>query len=317
LDDRKLLVGISACLLGDQVRFDGGHKKDGFLTGVLGEYVEWVRVCPEVDIGLGTPRESIRLEKRADEVRLVGTRSGTDHTEKMRAYAKDKSEEIAGLELRGYVLKKDSPSCGMERVRLYDRNDIPSKDGVGLFAEALLKRSPLLPVEEEGRLRDPRLRENFITRIFAYDRWIELQKRGPKPRDVVEFHAAHKLLLLAHSPSIYGSLGKLVARAGVLSMDELLARYESEFMTALRRVASPGRHSNVLEHLAGFLKEELNAREKEELHGVIRDYRAGYVPLITPVVLLHHHLKRLGHRWVEAQVYLEPYPRQLALRSAV
>jgi len=314
---QKLRLGISSCLLGDLVRFDGGHKKDDFLVRVLGDYVEWIRVCPEVDIGLGTPRESIHLERRAGEIRLVGVRSGADHTEKMREYARDKSAEITGWDLRGYVLKKDSPSCGMERVRIYDANNVPSKDGVGMFAEALLERNPLLPVEEEGRLRDPRLRENFIARIYAYDRWLNLKASGPKARDVIAFHTAHKLLLLAHSPEHYRVLGKLVAEAGLLPIDELLARYETDLMAGLKRVASPGRHTNVLQHLAGFLKDELDAADKAELHDIIGEYRAGHVPLITALTLLNHHLRRLGHAWVEAQAYLAPYPRELALRSAV
>jgi uncharacterized protein YbgA (DUF1722 family)/uncharacterized protein YbbK (DUF523 family) len=317
MSDSKIPLGISACLLGDLVRFDGGHKKDAFLVDVLGDYVDWVKICPEIEIGLGAPRESIRLERRGDDVRLVGVRSATEHTEKMLAFSKTKADEIAWRRLRGYVLKKDSPTCGMERVRLYDENGVPSKDGVGLFARTLMERNPLLPIEEEGRLRDPRLRENFITRIFCYDRWLRLKEKDPKPRDIVAFHTAHKLLLLAHSPEHYRSLGKLVAEAGTLPMDGLLARYEEGLLLGLRRVASPGRHTNVLEHLSGFLKEELDAGAKSELHGVIRDYRSGYVPLITPLVLLNHHLNRLGHAWVEAQTYLEPYPRELALRSAI
>jgi uncharacterized protein YbgA (DUF1722 family)/uncharacterized protein YbbK (DUF523 family) len=315
--EKKMRLGISSCLLGDLVRFDGGHKRDGFLVEVLGEYVEWVRICPEVEIGLGTPRESIRLVADGERVRLVGIRSGADHTERMTAYASRKADEIASIGLRGFVLKKDSPSCGMERLRVYDRNDVPAKDGVGLFAAALLSRNPLLPVEEEGRLRDPRLRENFVTRIFCYDRWLRLRERAPQAREIVGFHAAHKLLLLAHDPEGYRTLGRLVAGAGLLPFDELVRRYETGLMTSLKRVASRGRHVNVLEHLAGFLKEELGPADKEELHRLVRDYRLGCVPLITPLVLLRHHLKRLGHGWVEAQAYLEPYPRELALRSAV
>lgn len=316
-ENGKLLVGISSCLLGQTVRFDGGHKRDRFLTDILGAYVEFVPVCPEVDIGLGTPRESIHLVRAEGGERLVGVKSGADHTEKMDAYAREKSDALAPLGLRGYVLKKDSPSCGMERVRVYDANGVPAKDGSGAFARRLMERHPVLPIEEEGRLRDPRLRENFVTRLFAYDRWLRLRASSPKPKDVVAFHTAHKMLVLAHSPQDYASLGRLVARAGAMDVGELLDRYERTFMAGLGRVASPGRHENVLEHFAGFLKNELDTPDKEELHRVFQDYRAGYVPLVTPLTLLRHHLKRLGHDWVEAQVYLEPYPRDLALRSAI
>ncbi|MFH1279032.1 MAG: DUF523 and DUF1722 domain-containing protein [Candidatus Eisenbacteria bacterium] len=316
-EPERLRIGISSCLLGQQVRFDGGHKRDRFLTDILGGYAEWVPVCPEVDIGLGTPRESIRIVRAGGKDRLVGGKSGADHTEKMTAYSKVQAGELAGRGLHGYVLKKDSPSCGMERVRVYDENGVPAKEGAGFFARALMERLPLLPVEEEGRLRDPRLRENFITRVFAYARWLRFRAAGPRPKDLVAFHTAHKMLVLAHSPQDYAALGRLVAKAGTLDIDDLLGRYEMTFMAGLRRVASPGRHVNVLQHFAGFLKEELDGPAKGELHQVFADYKNGYVPLVTPLTLLHHHLKRLGHEWVDAQIYLEPYPRELALRSSI
>ena len=317
MSDSRIRLGISTCLLGEKVRFDGGHKHDRFLTDVVGPYVEWVPVCPELEIGMGAPREAIRLERAGEDVRLVGTRSGRDYTGRMETFSRSRVTGLAGLGLRGYILKKSSPSCGMERVKIYDKNQVPSRDGVGIYARVLKERYPLLPMEEEGRLRDPRLRENFITRIFAYDRWIRMRDNNPKPKDIVAFHTAHKMTLLAHSPKQYEALGRLVARAGKTPMEELLAEYEEGLMTGLQAVASPGRHSNVLEHFAGYLKDELSSEDKKELHGVIGEYRKGYVPLVTPLTLLHHHLKRLGHSWVEAQVYLEPYPRDLALRSNI
>lgn len=313
----RIPVGISSCLLGEEVRFDGGHKRHRFVTDVLGDYVEWVRSCPEVGAGMGVPRESIRLVRQGDDVRLLGNRTDKDVTQSIVAYTSRRVDQLATLRLRGYVLKKDSPSCGMERVRLYDGNGIPARDGVGLFAAGLMARFPNLPVEEEGRLNDPRLRENFITRIFAYDRWLRLVASGPSAGDIVAFHTRHKMLIMAHSQEHYRELGQLVARAGSMDMARLLADYETHLMAGLRQVASPGQHANVMEHLAGFLKRDLGAADKKELHDAIREYRLGRIPLIAPLLLLYHHLKHLRDDWLEAQVYLEPYPAELALRSSI
>ncbi len=310
-------VGVSTCLLGENVRHDGGHKRDRFLTEILGEYFQWVPVCPEVEIGLGTPREPIRLVRSEGGPRLVAPKSGRDLTETMKKYAEAKLGALEKMNLRGYILKSNSPSCGMERVRVYDGNGVPNRDGVGLFAASLMERFPNLPVEEEGRLQDARLRENFIGRVFTYDRWRSFIEQGPSPGGLVEFHARHKMLLLAHSPKALQSLGRLVSQSGSRPLGTLLESYESELMQALRAVAKPVWHVNVLQHLAGFLKHNLGPAEKAELHGVIEDYRQGWVPLVAPLTLLQHHLKRLGHSWVDAQVYLEPYPRSLALRGKV
>jgi len=313
----KIPVGISSCLLGEEVRFDGGHKRHRFVTDVLGDYVQWVRSCPEVGAGMGVPRESIRLVRVGDDVRLLGNRTDNDVTDGIVRYTARRMDQIAPLRLRGYVLKKDSPSCGMERVRLYDENGVPARDGVGLFAAGLMDRFPNLPIEEEGRLNDPRLRENFITRVFAYDRWLRLVERGPTAGDIVDFHTRHKMLIMAHSQEHYRELGQLVARAGSMDMDELIAEYERLLMAGLRQVASPGQHANVLEHLAGFLKRDLGPVDKKELHDVIREYRLGRIPLIAPLLLLYHHLKHLRDDWLDAQVYLQPYPAELALRSSI
>lgn len=317
MSERKIPLGISACLLGDEVRYDGGHKRDRFAADVLSDYFRWVKVCPEVGAGLGVPRETYRLQQGDDGVHMVGNRTETDATAEVTEYARQQVERFRPMRLRGFVLKKGSPSCGMERVRVYDRNGSPARTGVGIFARRLIERYPQLPVEEEGRLNDPRIRENFITRVFTFDRWITLLESEPKPKDIVEFHTQHKMLLLAHSPKYYSALGPLVSKAGVLPMDELVAEYEVGLMAALKSIASPGRHVNVLQHLAGFLKNDLNPVDKAELHAVIRDYGAGRIPLVTPLILLYHHLKHLKDDWVEAQVYLQPYPHELALRSSV
>jgi uncharacterized protein YbgA (DUF1722 family)/uncharacterized protein YbbK (DUF523 family) len=313
----KIPVGISSCLLGDQVRFDGGHKRHRFVTDVLGDYVQWVPSCPEVGAGMGVPRESIRLVRAGEGVRALGNRSDDDYTEGLARYSERRVAQLAPMRLRGYVLKKDSPSCGMERVRLYDENGVPARTGVGIFAERLMEQSPNLPVEEEGRLNDPRIRENFITRLFTYDRWLRLVESGPSPGDIVEFHTQHKMLIMAHSQPHYRHLGPLVARAGTTDMPTLVEEYEKHLMAGLRVIATPGQHANVLEHLAGWLKNDLGKEDKQELHDAIRQYRIGRIPLVAPLLLLYHHLKHLRDDWLDAQVYLQPYPAELALRSSI
>lgn len=310
-------IGISECLLGREVRYDGGHKRDRYAMDVLGEYFEWVPVCPEVEVGMGTPREPLRLLREADGVRMVTIRSGDDWTGRMHEYSRSRLDALATERLRGWILKKDSPSCGMERVKVYDDNDVPSRDGRGLFAAALLERFPNLPVEEEGRLDDRALRENFICRVYTYDRWRRLVEAGGGAGAVVEFHARHKYLLLAHEPAAYRVLGRLVAAAGRTHLPELLSRYEAGLMEALSRPAPVRRHVDALHHILGFLKQELSSEDRAEILDVIEEYRAGTVPLITPLTLLRFHLRKLDSGWIHEQVYLQPYPRELALRSHV
>jgi uncharacterized protein YbgA (DUF1722 family)/uncharacterized protein YbbK (DUF523 family) len=313
----RIPIGISSCLLGEEVRFDGGHKRNRFVTDVLGDYATWVKSCPEIGAGMGVPRESIRLVRAGDGVRLLGNRSENDYTDAIASYTEKRVEQLGSMRLRGYILKKGSPSCGMERVRLYDGNGVPARDGVGVFARQLMDHFPNLPVEEEGRLNDPRIRENFITRLFTYDRWLRLVESGPRPADIVRFHTEHKMLVMAHSQENYRTLGQLVAQAGTMDMPTLVEEYEKNLMAGLREIASPGRHANVLEHLAGFLKRDLGPDDKRELHGAIKDYREGRIPLIAPLLLLLHHLKHLRDDWLDAQIYLEPYPAELALRSSI
>jgi uncharacterized protein YbgA (DUF1722 family)/uncharacterized protein YbbK (DUF523 family) len=310
-------IGISTCLLGEKVRFDGGHKRDPFLVDTFGRHVEWLPVCPEVDIGLGTPREPIRLARKGDGIRLVGVRSETDHTDAMRAYAARKAEELATLDLCGYILKKDSPSCGMERVKVYDPNGSPARTGRGVFAEALLQRLPGLPVEEEGRLSDPRLRDNFVERVFAYRRLRDLFSSRWTVGALVRFHTAHKLVLLAHSPKAYADLGRLVAGASSLPRRDVRGRYESEFMEALGVVATPKRHVNVLHHMLGYFRDTLDGASRGELAASIQDYGHGLVPLIVPITLFRHHVRVLKVAYLSGQVYLDPHPKELMLRNHV
>jgi uncharacterized protein YbgA (DUF1722 family)/uncharacterized protein YbbK (DUF523 family) len=313
-----LRIGISSCLLGDEVRFDGGHKRDLFLTTTLGPYVEWIRVCPEVEVGMGVPRETLRLVNVGGDTRMITTRTSIDHTDSMRAYAARRTKELESEELRGYVLKKDSPSCGMERVKVYDaKGSAPARSGVGLYAAALKARFPALPIEEEGRLQDPVLRENFVERVFAYDRLRALFDGRWTLGTLIAFHTAHKMALLAHSTTAYQELGRLVAAGKTLPRAELRRRYEELFMRTLARPATTARHTNVLTHMAGHLKKVVDDASRRELAECIDEYRRGLVPLIVPLTLLRHHVRAHGVAYLAGQTYLEPHPRELMLRNHV
>ena len=313
----RIRVGISACLLGENVRYDGGHKRDAFLVETLGRYVEWVPVCPEVELGLGTPRETLRLVRIGEDVRMVMAKTGQDHTQGMRAFATRRVRELEKEDLCGYILKKGSPSCGMERVRVFDARGIPAKSGRGLFAEALLRHFPHLPVEEEGRLADLRLRENFIERIFAFRRLRTLFGKSWKWGDLVSFHTAHKLLLMAHSPRAYEELGRLVGSAKKLPRAEVRAQYESGFMRALAELATQRKHTNVLQHIVGYFREQLEADSRRELLSLIEDFHRGLIPLIVPTTLIRHYVRRFNVAYLRGQIYLEPHPKELMLRNHV
>lgn len=317
LKGSSIKIGISACLLGQEVRFDGGHKKDPFLTTVLAPHVVWVPVCPEVEMGLGTPRETLRLVRSGKRLRMVTTRTGIDHTDGMNVWSARRLDELAGEDLSGYVLKKDSPSCGMERVKVYGDEGMPTRSGRGLFADALLRRFPSLPIEEEGRLSDPRLRENFIERVFAYRRLMDLFAPHWTFGQLVAFHTAHKMSLLSHSTTAYQALGRLVAGGRSLSRRELRDRYVADFMQTMAIVATTRRHTNVLMHMAGHLKKSVDAESRRELQHSIDEYRRGLVPLVVPLTLLRHHVRRHGIEYLAGQTYLEPHPRELMLRNHV
>ncbi len=336
--DGRPRIGISACLLGEAVRFDAGHKRDGFLVETFGPHVEWVQVCPEVEVGYGVPRPTMRLEWRPDgtesapparargvridprRIALVFPKSGEDVTARMRKYAESRAAELAREHLSGYVLKKDSPSCGMERVKVYTGAGGVERGGRGLFAEALMARLPSLPVEEEGRLADPRLRDNFVERVFAYQRLRALFDRRWTQGDLVRFHTAHKLTLMAHSPKAYAALGQLVAGAGSVvkrSRPEVEAEYEVGFMRALTEIATPGRHANVLQHMIGYFKKTIDTDARTELLDIIEQHRQERVPLVVPMTLMKHHVRRQNVAYLQGQVYLDPHPRELSLRNHV
>ena len=322
-DQHPPRIGISRCLLGDEVRYDGGHKRDPFLVSTFGRFVEWVPVCPEVEVGMGTPREPIQLVGSNDGVsstgqslRLVGVTSRQDWTMPMTTFAASRARELKSADLVGYVLKKDSPSCGLDRVRVHHGARV-TRDGRGLFAEALVSELPNLPIEEEGRLNDPALRENFVERVFAYQRLRTLFAGRWTIHQLVVFHSMHKLQLLSHSRQGYAELARLVAGAVKQPRRDLSTTYQRLFMTTLARLATPGRHSDVMMHAIGQLKRLIQAADRDELLAAIADHRRGIVPLIVPITLLRHHVHRHDVGYLKDQTYLEPHPREMALRNHV
>jgi len=308
-------IGVSACLLGREVRFDGGHKRDRFLTDTLAGFVQFVPVCPEVEIGLGTPREAIHLVAGDNGPRLIGNRTGRDHTDAMHAFAEQKIDQLEQLDLCGYILKSKSPSCGLFRIPIHGDYGSPVARGRGLFAEALTRRMPLLPIEDEGRLNDARLRESFFTRVFAYRRLRDLFGSEWHSRDLIAFHAREKFLLLSHDPETYRELGRLVARAGTLDREVLAEAYQERFMAALSITPRRKRQVNVLQHVAGFFKRRVDDEGQRHLHEAIEDFRHGLVPLIVPLTLIRHFARSLGPGYLASQTYLAPHPKELALRS--
>lgn len=314
-DDATIRVGISTCLLGQAVRWDGGHKRDQFLTNVLSRYVEWVPVCPEFEVGMGIPREPVRLVKRGREIHMLGVKSGRDWTTVMRSWVAGRVRELTKLELSGFVLKKDSPSCGMERVKVYDKTGGSRKEGSGLFAEALMRHQTILPVEEEGRLNDPMLRESFIERIFAYQHLCSLFSKRWTVGSVVAFHTKYKLQLMAHSPQAYTRLGRLVAQVKRIPRAEFRERYKAVFMAALTEGATRSGHVNVMQHCLGYFREHLTQRARDALRGIVEDYRAELVPLVVPLTIMRHYAQVLGIEYLARQAYLEPHPKELMLSN--
>jgi uncharacterized protein YbgA (DUF1722 family)/uncharacterized protein YbbK (DUF523 family) len=313
----KIRLGISSCLLGEMVRYDGGHQLDRYLRDTLGHYVEYVAVCPEVEVGLPTPRETLRLVEHDNGPRLVFSRSGEDVTERMLSWARERVRTLEQEDLCGFVFKAKSPSSGMERVKLYDRNGVPHKAGVGLFARVFMEHFPLLPVEEDGRLHDPHLRENFVECIFTFKRWREMLAQGRTSGNLVAFHTRHKLLLLSHSTEVYRQMGKLVAAAGKAPSAELFSEYESLLMKGMRLRTTVRKQVNVLQHLLGYFKKQLTADEKREVLEQIELYRNGTLPLIVPLTLINHYVRKYQQPYLQQQFYLNPHPVELQLRNHV
>lgn len=306
---QKIPVGISSCLLGHNVRFDGGHKRDAYITGTLAGYFEFYPCCPEMAIGLGAPRPTLHLKTVDGGIRCLGVRDESlDVTERLREFAD--SQKTIQADLCGYILKKDSPSCGMARVRVYE-GVTPQRSGVGIFAERLMANCPLLPVEEEGRLGDPALRENFIQRIYVLHRWKQLLKDGLTPRALTAFHARHKLIIMSHGD--YQDLGQMLSNVTKGAVEDVAGRYIALLMRRLKKIAGRKNHVNVLQHIQGFLKKELDADDKAELCEVIEAYRQGEIPLIVPITLLRHHFRKCPDPYIDSSYYLSPYPAPLSL----
>lgn len=310
----QVRVGISSCLLGKKVRYDGSHKHDHYITDTLGRYFQFVPVCPEVECGLPVPREAMRLVGPPDAPRLVTIRSGVDHTEMMREWTKKKLHELEKEDLCGFIFKSRSPSSGMERVKVYDSHNVPRSVGVGIFAKAFMEHFPLLPVEDEGRLHDPSLRENFIEAIFVYRNWRAMLA-APTVAVLVDFHTTHKLQLRAHSEKHYRELGRLVAGAGNVPLEELLTHYQKELMAAIRLKPTVKKHANVIFHMMGYFKKALSKDEKQELLEVIDSFRKGNLPLIVPITLMNHYICKYGEVYLRRQHYLAPHPMELKLRN--
>jgi len=313
-DAMRLTLGISECLLGAKVRFDGGDKKDRYITGVLGEYIDFIPVCPEVAIGLGVPRPPIRQVGNAENPEVVGVKDPSlNVTKPLQEFSNRYVQHLPAIS--GFILKSKSPTCGMERVRVYQSKGMPVKNGVGVFARALMQRHPLLPVEEEGRLCDPVLRENFITRIFAFKRWQTLSVSGLSSAKLERFHRTHKLLLMSHNSAATTRLGRMVANSDKISLNKLANQYIETFMQTLQQKANAKKHTNVLMHLQGYLKKQLDKDDKAELSELIERYRTRQVPLIVPLTLLNHHFRKHPNDYVAEQVYLQPHPAELLLRN--
>ncbi|MET0064763.1 MAG: DUF523 and DUF1722 domain-containing protein [Candidatus Thiodiazotropha sp.] len=313
----KPLLGISACLLGHKVRYDGGHKADAFILNQLGAHFDYRPLCPETGIGLGVPRPTIRLMGDPESPRLVGVEDPHwDLTDRMQAYADEQTPQLA--DLCGFILKKNSPSCGMERVKVYSAKGGPApRKGTGIFAHALMQAWPNLPVEEEGRLNDPVLRENFVNRVYVARRWQELIREGLSAKRLIEFHTRHKYLVMAHSQAAYQRLGRGLSDLSGGDLEGLAESYYESLMQTLKRRVNRRRHVNVLQHILGYLKKRIGPDDKEELVASIESYRRGETPLVVPITLLRHYFRLHPDEYMSRQVYLHPHPHNLGLRNAI
>jgi len=316
MEDRVKL-GISMCLLGENVRWNAGHKLDRYLTNTLGQFVEYVPVCPEVEAGFGVPRESFRLIGDPESPRLITFKSKEDHTDRMLTWAEKRVKELEKENLCGFIFKSDSPSSGMIRVKVYTEKGMPEKKGVGMFARAFMDHFPLIPAEDDGRLHNPNIRENFVERIFALQRWRNTVAKKQSMGNLVDFHTRNKLLILSHSQKHSRLMGKLVADGKNMSMKELYNQYEALLMEALTLKTTVKKNYNVLQHLMGYFKRQLSTDEKQELLEIFDQYRNGYVPLIVPITLINHFVRKYDQPYLKMQTYLNPHPIELKLRSYV
>jgi len=312
---RPIKIGVSSCLLGNKVRYDGGHSHDRFLTQTLGLFAEYVPVCPEVECGMSTPREAVRLVGSPENPRLVTQKTAVDKTDQMKTWIKGRLKELAKEDLCGFIFKSKSPSSGLYRIRVYGDDNKVRKNGTGLFAKAFTKAFPRIPVEEAGRLHDPKLRENFIENIFSLQRWRQLRDNHMTLGSLVAFHTQNKLLILSHSQDIYRKMGNLVAEGKNEVFSHLIDNYEKLLLRALCLPTTLKKNINVLQHIMGYFKKNLNPDEKQELLSVFEQYRSGYVPLIVPITLIKHYVRKYDQPWLKIQTYLNPHPFELKLRN--
>lgn len=311
-------VGISSCLLGNNVRYNGGHAMDHYIHDILGKYVEWVPVCPEHECGLPVPREAMRLVGSKDSYRLVTIKTKIDHTDRILAWAQQKNKELACEDLCGFIFKTRSPSSSMRGIKIYSpKGGQPLKRGVGLFARSFMEYFPYVPVEDEGRLHDAALRENFIERIFAFSRWKGFVNEKPTIKGLIKFHTDHKLMLMAHSPKSFSALGNLVAHAKGQNSNQILTDYITQFLEALKSIATVKKNTNVLQHCMGYFKNVLSKDEKNELVEIIDNYHNRLIPLIVPIVILQHYVRKYDEAYLKRQYYLNPHPTELMLRNHV
>ncbi len=312
---KPIKIGISSCLLGNTVRYDGGHSHDRFLTQTLGLFVEYVPVCPEVECGMPTPREALRLVGDVENPRLVTQKTLVDKTEQMTTWMNGRLKELSKEDLCGFIFRSKSPSNGLYRIRVYGDDGIVKRNGTGLFAKAFTKAFPRIPVEEAGRLNDPKLRENFIENIFSLQRWRKLLDQNKTLGGLVEFHTQNKLLILSHNQDIYRKMGRLVAQGKSCDLEQLFDAYEALLLKALALQTTLKKNINVIQHIMGYFKKNLTSDEKQELLSIIDQYRSGYVPLIVPITLINHYVMKYDQPWLKVQTYLNPHPFELKLRN--
>ena len=313
----KLRVGISSCILGNPVRWNAGHKMDKYLTHTLGQFVDYVPVCPEVEVGLGVPRESMRLVGDPEKPRLITFKSKTDHTDRMVRWARKRVRELEKENLCGFIFKSDSPSSGMIRVKVYTDKGMPHKVGVGIFAREFMHQFPSIPVEDDGRLNNPQIRENFIQQIFTMQRWRDINTGRRTMGNLVAFHTRNKLLLLSHSQKHYRLMGKLVAQGKQLPIGELYNQYQDLLLETLKLKTTIKKNINVLQHLMGYFKKQLSTDEKQELLETFDHFRRQQVPLIVPITLINHYVRKYQQPYLKDQTYLHPHPLELKLRISI
>ncbi len=311
----KILLGISSCLIGEKVRFDGGHKQNRYVLDTLGKYFSYRPFCPEMAIGLGVPRETIRLVYIDGQRQAVGNKNAAlNVTDALIQSAQD--QQSWHQQIFGYIVKKDSPSCGMERVRIY-HDDHPQRNGVGIYTETMMRNFPTLPVEEEGRLGDPVLREGFVKRVFVYKRWHDMLANGLDWAALTEFHARHKLILYSHNQDLGRKLGRELSAAHSQPIEDYVPSYLTQLMDILKIYAKRSNHVNVLEHIRGYLKRDLDKSDKQELSESIENYRLGLLPLIVPITLLRHHFRKIPNGYIERSYYMQPHPDELMLLNSL